>query len=84
MKTKNCCCVEIAKMVVLVALIGIVAWYLAAPFALGFVATATGSMVAGQVVEVAVICVAIFLALKVIARGVRRIRGSSDRNNGGQ
>ena len=40
-------------MVVLVALIGIVAWYLAAPFALGFVATASGSMVAGKVVAVA-------------------------------
>ena len=84
MKAKKSCGIEIATMVFLVALIGLVAWYLAAPFALGFVATATGSMVAGQVVEVAVICVAIFLALKVIARGVRRIRGSSDRNNGGQ
>ncbi len=71
-------------MVVLVALIGIVAWYLAAPFALGFVATASGSMVAGEVVAVAVICVAIYIAFKVIERGVRRIKGSSDRDNGGQ
>lgn len=53
MKAKKSCGIEIATMVFLVALIGLVAWYLAAPFALGFVATASGSMVAGKVVAVA-------------------------------
>ena len=84
MKAKSCCCIEIAKMVALVALIGIVAWCFAAPFALGFIATVSGSMAAGKVVAVAVICAAIYLALKVIERGVRRIKDSSDRDNGGQ
>ena len=84
MKAKNCCFIEIVKMVVLVALIGIVAWSLVSPFALGFAATVSGSMAVGKVVAVAVICVAIYIALKVIERCVRRIKGSSDRGNGGQ
>ena len=73
-KTKQCCWKELAKMLLLVALITCATWFFIAPFCLGFVATLLNSFVAGRVAEVVVICFGIYLSINVIARGVRRIR----------
>ena len=67
---------------VIVAMIGVIAWYFAAPFAFGFVATALDSTATGVVTAGVVTGVAVYLALKVIARCIRRMQGTANQNNG--
>ena len=71
-ETTNCWYKEVEKMGVFVALIAF-ATFFAAPFALGFVATACNSMCAGEFAAGVVIFVGFYLALRVIVRGIWRI-----------
>lgn len=72
-KTKQWCWKEIAKTILLVALINCVSWFVIAPFCWGFMTTLFNSIVVGRVAEGFVICFGIYLSINVIERCVRRV-----------